>query len=136
MKKRKRWLFFLIMIFETTMILNGCASRTAVHVTPDTDRGYFLGIVLKRKTDGLTISSLKIKVINTPEDLAKIKEISQRRFDVRYDIKDKKWYFVSMEPPALDYNGRSLQPGDVYRFFYYDRGFFPQEDEIFIESRN
>ena len=125
---------FLLFLISISFLLS--CTHTEVKVDPARDKGYFIGIVLKRKTDGLTISALKVRVVRTKDDLDKINNIHPRIFDVRYDVKDRKWYFAMTEPPSLKFEGRSLKPGDVYRFFYYDRGFFPPVEEIWIESRN
>lgn len=94
------------------------------------DKGFFLGKVIERKTDGITISGLKVSVLDELDQIENLDYIDPRFFEVRYDIKDKKWYFAYTEPPLFELHGKPVIVGKVYRFYYYDMGFFPFGKEI------
>lgn len=117
------------------MFLIACGSSRKAD-SPFQEKGYFWGRILERKTDGLTISALRLEVISESGQVDDVQEIQNRFFDIRYDIKDRAWYFDYTEPPLYEFNGKTVQVGDVHRFYYYNKGFFPREDKILIRSVN
>ena len=125
---------FLIVFIFLTLVMDCSSSNQNRSLFQD--KGYFLAEIVKRKTDGIVIVGLEVKIIKDKDEIEKIKSIDNRSFDIRYDKKDKKWYFAMIEPPAYQVSGKAIRVGNIHRFYYYDKGFFPREELIYIESVN